>query len=114
MARMGKGRAGVCYEDSGHFRSVDLSCIAIFTARVKTTIDIPESLLRKAKVHAAEHQTTLKELVVKGLLAVTDGSVADAEAEELRQQRVRTLLAKLTASNVEPMTPLGREEIYER
>jgi hypothetical protein len=34
---------------------------------MKTTIDLPEALLRRAKVFAAQRRTTLKELVVKGL-----------------------------------------------
>lgn len=34
---------------------------------MKTTIDFPEDLLHRAKVVAAQRQTTLRELVVQGL-----------------------------------------------
>jgi len=34
---------------------------------MKTTIDLPESILYRAKVAAAERKTTLKELVTTGL-----------------------------------------------
>ena len=34
---------------------------------MKTTIDLPEELLHRAKVAAAERRTTLKELVLQGL-----------------------------------------------
>ena len=34
---------------------------------VKTTIDVPDELLHRAKVVAAQRRTTLRELVVRGL-----------------------------------------------
>ena len=34
---------------------------------MKTTIDLPEELLHRAKILAAQRQTTLKELVLAGL-----------------------------------------------
>jgi hypothetical protein len=34
---------------------------------MKTTIDLPETLLHRAKVTAAQRRTTLKDLVVEGL-----------------------------------------------
>jgi len=41
--------------------------IAIFIAFMKTTIDLPEDVLRRTKVAAAMRSTTLKNLVIKGL-----------------------------------------------
>jgi hypothetical protein len=37
---------------------------------MKTTIDLPEALLHRAKVTAAQRSTTLKDLVVEGLKRV--------------------------------------------
>lgn len=34
---------------------------------MRTSVDIPDDLLRKAKVHAAEHGKTLRQLIVHGL-----------------------------------------------
>jgi hypothetical protein len=39
---------------------------------MKTTIDLPDEVLVKAKVFAAELRTTLRELVVRGLKLVTE------------------------------------------
>ena len=36
-------------------------------ANVKTTVDLPRSLLKKAKVHAVENETTLKALLIAAL-----------------------------------------------
>ena len=35
--------------------------------RIKTTLYLPESLHRQARVYAARHSTTLTELVIEGL-----------------------------------------------
>ena len=79
---------------------------------MKTTIDLPENLVRRAKVQAAENGTTLKELVVRGLALVT-GEGGEKE-ERARQKRVKGLLKQLKASNTEPMKPLTRDECYDR
>ena len=49
---------------------------------MKTTIDIPDPLFRKAKSHAAEHGQTLKEFVADALqakLAAASEGIATAE-----------------------------------
>jgi len=80
--------------------------------RMKTTIDLPEEVLTRAKILAAERRTTLKELVLQGLKLVTETPTkAD---QEKREAELRTLLDAMRASNTEPMAPLKREEIYER
>ncbi len=38
---------------------------------VKTSIDLPDALLHRARVVAAERRTTLKEMVIAGLKRVT-------------------------------------------
>lgn len=79
---------------------------------MKTTIDLPEEVLRRAKIHAAENETTLKELVVRGLRLVT--AEGGAQAEEERKKRMRKLLKKMVATNTEPMKLGDREECYDR
>lgn len=79
---------------------------------MKTTIDLPEEVLIKAKILAAERRTTLRELVVEGLKRVTE---TPPEAERAkRRAALKQLLAAMQASNTEPMIPLKREEIYDR
>ena len=79
---------------------------------MKTTIDLPDEVLRKAKVFAAEHRTTLRELVIEGLELVRRQS--EAVTVEERRAKAARLLAALQAQNTEPMVPLKREEIYDR
>ncbi len=79
---------------------------------MKTTIDVPEEVLVKAKVFAAARRTTLRELVVQGLKQVMDAPLADEEKQ--RKAAIRRLLKAMQAGNTEPMVPLKREEIYDR
>lgn len=79
---------------------------------MKTTIDLPDDLVRLAKVQAAESGTTLKELVVRGLYLVTGGD--EEKKERSRQKRIKALLEQAKASNTEAMTPLRRDECHER
>jgi hypothetical protein len=79
---------------------------------MKTTIDLPEEVLIKAKVIAAERRTTLRELVVEGLKRVTE---TPPEAEQAKRKAAfKRLLKSMQAGNTEPMVPLKREEIYDR
>jgi hypothetical protein len=79
---------------------------------MKTTIDLPDEVLVKAKMLAAERRTTLRELVLEGLKRVTE---TPPEAEQAkRKAAIKRLLKAMQASNTEPMVPLTREEIYER
>ena len=79
---------------------------------MKTTIDVPEEVLVKAKVFAAARRTTLRELVIQGLKQVIDSPLADEEKQ--RKAAIQRLLKAMQASNTEPMVPLQREEIYDR
>jgi hypothetical protein len=45
---------------------------------MKTTIELPDPLLRRAKILAARRGTTLRNLVVEGLQQVTDGPASQA------------------------------------
>lgn len=79
---------------------------------MKTTIDLPEDILHRAKVVAAQRKTTLKDLVIQGLEHATSHPAPDAEKE--RKERAARLIAALQARNTEPMKPLTRDEIYNR
>ena len=79
---------------------------------MKTTIDLPEDILVKAKVLAAERRTTLRELVVEGLKRVTETPPAAEQAK--RKATFKRLLKAMQASNTEPMVPMKREEVYDR
>ena len=79
---------------------------------MKTTIELPEDLILKVKVLAAERNTTLKDIVVQSLQMFTR-SQAELE-EKKRKAMVKRLLKAMQASNTEPMVPLTREEIYDR
>ena len=79
---------------------------------MKTTIDLPDDVLRQAKVIAAQRGTTLKELITQGLLHVTQ-SVSQDEQKK-RRSALKCVVAGLRATNSQPMAPLKRTEIYDR
>jgi hypothetical protein len=56
---------------------------------MKTTIDLPETLLHRAKIVAAQRKTTLKELVLLGLEQVirSGADSADRQAALARLQK---------------------------
>ena len=42
---------------------------SLSSGKMRTTIYLPEALHRQAKVYAAEHRTTITELMIEGLKA---------------------------------------------
>ena len=80
---------------------------------MKTTIDLPEEILHRAKIVAAQRKTTLKELVITGLTHTLD---TPPEHEEIqRRERARRLIAALSKGrNTEPVGPLNRDDLYDR
>lgn len=73
---------------------------------MKTTIDLPDDLLYRAKVAAAQRKTTLKELVQAGLDWVlrSDTETADRAAALARLQKGLRLGGR----------PLTRDQAHER
>ena len=73
---------------------------------MKTTIDMPEDVLHRAKVAAAQRRTTLRELVLKGLDQVLGG----------KEERVNTAgaMARLEKGIHLGGKFLSREEIHAR
>lgn len=73
---------------------------------MKTTIDLPDEVLHRAKVAAAQRRTTLKELFLSGLeLALK------AEGEDTNRQAA---LARLRRGFRLGGKPLKRDQIHER
>lgn len=77
---------------------------------MKTTIDFPEHLLRKAKITAVQRNTTLKELVFRGLEHVIHHPESTPDSGTVGDQ----FLSALQARNTKPMVPLKRKEVYDR
>ncbi len=80
-------------------------------SNMKTTIDIAESLLRKAKSVAAKEQTTLRELIEEGLQQVLEGRTRP-------RRRFRLRKATFKGEGLQPEVTPGswerlREMIYE-
>ena len=75
-------------------------------ASVKTTIDLPDDLLYRAKVAAAQRKTTLRELVQIGLDWVlrSEAEAADRSAALARLQKGLRLGGQ----------PLTRDQAHER
>jgi hypothetical protein len=87
--------------------------LMVFIGSMKTTIDLPDELLREAEVLAARRNTTFRELVIEGLQDVKKlGEKRPLKTD--RRAKAAQLLAALQAQNVEPMVPMKRDEIYHR
>lgn len=73
---------------------------------MKTTVDLPDELLHRVNILAAQRQTTLKELVLAGLDWVLRSEVAASRRDEAMDRLKRGL--HLGGK------PLGRQEAHER
>ena len=73
---------------------------------MKTTIDLPDDLLHRAKVAAAQRKTTLKALVQAGLNWVLRSDTAASDRDEA--------LAQLRKGLHLGGKPLTREKTHER
>lgn len=80
---------------------------------VKTTVDLPEEILHRAKVVAAQRKTTLRELIIQGL-TYTFRSAATSEEDKRRERADRLITALSRGRNTESVGPLKREEIHDR
>ncbi|MGH8307439.1 MAG: hypothetical protein ACRER0_04120 [Gammaproteobacteria bacterium] len=73
---------------------------------MKTTIDLPEDILHRAKVVAAQRRTTLKELIIGGL----DWAIRPESAAPARQAALERLHVGLRLGG----KPLARTQAHER
>jgi hypothetical protein len=74
---------------------------------MKTTVDLPDEILHRAKVAAAERRTTLKALIVAGLDQVLRSTAQASDARAAALDRLHKGL---------PLTgkPLSRDQAHER
>ena len=61
-----------------------------FYTIMKTTLDIPDPLYRRAKMRAFHQGTTLKEVLLRGLQREVDGEPATASAPLLTREEQAT------------------------
>lgn len=73
---------------------------------MKTTIDIPDDILRRTKVAAAQRRTTLKNLVLQGLEKIL--------SDDTTQPDTTAALERLEKGYQLGGKPLTRSEIYDR
>jgi hypothetical protein len=90
----------------GFAMTLTLRPYACIYGHMKTTIDLPDEILHRAKIVAAQRRTTLKELFLSGLELVMK---SDAEAPA-RQ----TALARLRQGLRLGGQPLTRKQAHER
>ena len=79
---------------------------------MRTTLEISDDILRKAKLQAVQEGVALKDVVTRApRRELTPGSVSAA----LRKARAERLFQKLDkADNSRPVGRLNRKEIYDR
>jgi len=73
---------------------------------MKTTIELPDDLLHRAKIAAAQRQTTLKELITAGL----DWVLRSETPVRRRNDAVERLRKGLQLGG----TPLSRQDVHGR
>lgn len=80
---------------------------------MKTTIDLPEEILQRAKIVAIQRKTTLKALIVQGLdHAIRHEPMAPDESRIGKNQRLLDALQQIQLDG--PVGRLNRDEIYDR
>jgi hypothetical protein len=95
---------------------LDLLAISLYLlAFMKTTIDFPDDLLRRAKLVAVQRKTTLKDLVLQGVDYVITHPMTRPDPDTERKARAAALIAALSRGrNTDPVGKLNRDEIYDR
>jgi len=78
---------------------------------MKTTVDLPEEVLRKAKIAAVERKTTLKELICKSLLREIDAPADSESPFGLARGKNTGLLASLDEIHIDgPVLKFNRDD----
>jgi len=79
---------------------------------MRTTLEIPDDIFKKAKLQAVQEGVALKEVVTRALVReLTPGSGSAA----LRKARAARLFKELDkAGNTRPVGRLNRKEIHDR
>lgn len=80
---------------------------------MRTTLDLPDSLFKKAKLQAVHEGIALKEVVTRALERGLGGGTALVDAQ--RKARAKNLFASLDkARNTRPAGRLDRAKFYDR
>lgn len=80
---------------------------------MRTTLDLPVNLFKKAKLQAVHEGVALKEVVTRALERGLAAGAMPADAQ--RKARAKQLFASLDkARNTKPVGPLNRAKLYDR
>jgi hypothetical protein len=80
---------------------------------MRTTLDLPDSLFKKAKLQAVHEGVALKEVVTRALERGLAAGTAPVDAQ--RKARAKNLFASLDkARNTKPVGRLDRAKLYDR
>lgn len=80
---------------------------------MRTTLDLPDSLFKKAKLQAVHEGIALKDVVARALERGLTYSKVPADAQ--RRARAKQLFTSLDkARNTKPVGPLNRSKLYDR
>lgn len=66
---------------------------------MKTTIELPDAIVQRAKVYAAQTRVTLRELVLQGLEQVLDGKQVTARSRAKKLFTAMDQLPEFAAKN---------------
>lgn len=80
----------------------------IYESAMRTTIDLPDPLLERVKISAAKQQTTMRDLVIRGLESVLNQSAAAEPAA------AQSALKRLRKGYALGNHPLSRDQIHAR
>jgi hypothetical protein len=75
---------------------------------MRTTIDLPDPLLERVKISAAKQQTTMRDLVIRGLESVLNQSTA------VETVSARSALQRLRNGYALGNQPLSRDQAHAR
>jgi hypothetical protein len=79
---------------------------------MRTTLDIPDEVFKKAKLKAVQEGVALKEIFTRALIRDLAEPSTDASARRARAARLFSALDQ--ASNTQPVGRLNRDEIHDR
>ena len=80
---------------------------------MRTTLDLPDDLFKKAKLQAVHEGVALKVVVTRALERGLGGGTALVDAQ--RKARAKNLFASLDkARNTKPVGRLNRAKLYDR
>ncbi len=82
--------------------------LCIYDSTMRTTIDLPDPLLERVKISAAKQQTTMRDLVIRGLETVLNQSTAAEPAA------ARSALQRLRKGYALGNKPLSRDQTHAR